>query len=249
MSIQENRLLVGEPQIRANSYSSQSPDSHRFSTKSDSSLVGDNDEIEDEEETCGNNNNNNKRNDVISRSLVGVTHSVVVDSKMSSSKSDQDTISDESGYSEESNAVSTINCPFSSSTSPTVSIKVIDKNIAKDDSNGANIIKVSNTLTSNVPVEKISIRGTNEDSARASYGRGCNGRERKEECVDEYHLNSDMPVQEDSTVHGVLISEFSTTERLKYLERSRQMSDSKLSSATAPPDFLQNKIQEFVINI
>merc|ERR1712228_831942 len=98
---------------------------------SDSSVVGDNDEIEDEEDAC---NNDEKRNEVvvIGRSLSDVTRSVVADSKISSSKADQDTISDESGYSEESNAISTINCPLSSSTSPEVTVKVMDNIFAKD---------------------------------------------------------------------------------------------------------------------
>ena len=245
--IQENRLQVVDPLIRANN--SQSPDSNHFSTKSDSSIVGDNDEMEDAEGTC---RNNNKRNDiqVLNRSLVGVPHHNVVESKISSSKMDQDTISDESGYSEDSTAISTTNCPLSSSTSPTVSIKVIDKSIDKDISNGANIITIPNTPPSKVCIKNTSsIVKLDSDHARASQSEEGIGTKRKEECSSKYLLSSDLPIQEDSTVHGVFISDFSTTERLKYLEKSRQMTENKLSSAAAPPDFLQNKIQEFVINI
>ena len=94
--------------------------------------------------------------------------------------------------------------------------------------------------------------GTQEHTDRASYGTESKGIEKQNEKSNAFIANSNIPiVQEDPTVHGVLISDFSTSERLKYLERSRQsLSDTKLtSSTTAPPDFFQNKIQEFVINI
>ena len=228
---------------------SHSPDSHQFSTKSDSSVVGENDEIEDEEDAC---NNDDKRNEVvvIGRSLSDVTRSVVVDSKISSSKADQDTISDESGYSEESNAISTINCPFSSSTSPEVTVKSMDKNFAKDNINGSNINTPSNILASKLHIDENNILASQKKSDRVSYDTDHEDTEKQNECSTKGKLNNENLIQEDPTVHGVLISEFSTSERLKYLERSRQsMSDTKLSSATAPQDFFQNKIQEFVINI
>ena len=250
MSItQEGRLLVDNPQIRANSYSSHSPDSHHFSTKSDSSVVGENDDIEDEEDAC---NNDEKRNEVvvIGRNLSDVTRNVVVDSKLSSSKADQDTISDESGYSEESNAISTINCPLSSSTSPEITVKLMDKNFAKDNINGSNNNTPSNILTSKLHIGENKMLVSQEKSDRISYDTEHEDTEKQNECSNKSKLNNETLIQEDPTVHGVLISEFSTSERLKYLERSRQsMSDTKHSSATAPQDFFQNKIQEFVINI
>ena len=91
-----------------------------------------------------------------------------------------------------------------------------------------------------------------EHDERASYDIKNIGKDiQKGEGSSAYIINNELSVQEDSTVHGVLISDFSASERLKYLERSRQsLSDSKLSTtATPPPDFFHNKIQEFVINI
>ena len=247
--IQGNNLEIDGPQLRANSYSSRSPDSHQFSTKSDSSVVGDNDEIEDEEDTC---EDEEKRNGVNNRSIPGLAHSGMVETKMSSSKvNDQDTISDESGYSEESNAVSTINGPLSSSTSPEVGVKVIDRNIVENNINGANNIP-SNALSSKITIKETSILASQENDERASYDIENKGKDKsKGESSSAYIINNEISVQEDSTVHGVLISDFSASERLKYLERSRQsLSDSKLSTTAAPPpDFFQNKIQEFVINI
>jgi hypothetical protein len=242
MSItQEGRLLVDNPQLRANSYSSHSPDSHQFSTKSDSSVVGDNDEIEDEEDAC---NNDEERNEVV---VIGRS-SVVVDSKLS--KADQDTISDESGYSEESNAISNMNCPLSSSTSPEVTVKLMDKNFAKDNINGSDINTPSNVLTSKLYIEENKILISQEKSDRVSYDTELEDTKEQNESSIKGKLNNETPIQEDPTVHGVLISEFSTSERLKYLGRSRQSSlDREHSSSTAPPDFFQNKIQEFVINI
>ena len=247
--IQENRLLVDSPQLRADSYSSRSPDSHQFSTKSDSSVVGDNDEIEDEEGACDNDENGNGVH-IISKSIHGVQHNVLVDTKMSSSKADQDTISDESGYSEESNAVSTINGPHSSSTSPEVSVRVVNKRIAKESINGAKHKDTHSTLlTSDIlNVEENTI----EQNDRAlHHDTECKESKTQKDCSSDIDItNSDMQVQEDPTVHGVFISDFSTSDRLKYLERSRQISpDTKLSPATTHPDFFQNKIQEFVINI
>ena len=175
-----------------------------------------------------------------------VANGLGVDPKISSSKTDQDTISDESGYSEESNAISTINCPPpSSSTSPAVIIKVIDKNIANGrESNGANIVTISDNLSSNIVVDNTNSRNVNVDNDRALYSNQPNGINTNGVHVNEDDLlNNDIlneSVHEDSTVHGVLISDFSPTERLKYLERSRQ---------TAPHDFLQNKVPEFCINI
>ena len=171
---------------------------------------------------------------------------------MSSSKvNDQDTISDESGYSEESNAVSTINGPLSSSTSPEVGVKVIDRNIVENNINGANNIP-SNAFSSKITIKETSILASQENDERASYDIENKGKDKsKGESSSAYIINNEISVQEDSTVHGVLISDFSASERLKYLERSRQsLSDSKLSTTAAPPpDFFQNKIQEFVINI
>ena len=245
MSIdQQNQLLLDNQQLRANSYSSHSPDSHRFSTKSDSSVVGDNDEIEDDED--------GKRNEmvVLNRSMAGVTHDVVIESKITSSKGDQDTISDESGYSEDSNAISTANCPLSSSTSPEVTVKLIDKNFAKDNNNGANINKntPTATATSKISSDLSNIIITQTHTENVSHDKPFD--ELSKITDSSLANNGDTQVQEDPTVHGVLISDFSTSERLKYLERSRQMSaESKLSASAAPPDFFQNKIQEFVINI
>lgn len=71
----------------------------------------------------------------------------------------------------------------------------------------------------------------------------------------------------DLTVRGVLISEFSPTEQLRYLQRSRssnqrssgdhqqeqqeqhQSEHNKNHHRTVTPDFLQNKVPEFCINI
>ena len=58
---------------------------------------------------------------------------------------------------------------------------------------------------------------------------------------------------EDLTVTGVLISDFSPSERLKYLQRSQstsRKSNSEKNNLRPPsPDFLQNKVPEFCINI
>ena len=235
-------------QLRANSYSSRSPDSHQFSTKSDSSIVGENDEIEDEEDTC---ENGQKTNGVNNRSISGLAHNGMVETNISSSKvNDQDTISDESGYSEESNAVSTINGPLSSSTSPEVGVKVIDRTIIGKNVNGANNNTPSNILSSNISIKETSILISQENDERASYDINNTEKDKQEDILNTSN-ESTGSIQDDPTVHGVLISDFSASERLKYLDRSRQsMSESKLpTTATPPTDFFQNKIQEFVINI
>ena len=58
---------------------------------------------------------------------------------------------------------------------------------------------------------------------------------------------------EDLTVTGVLISDFSPSERLKYLQRSqstsRKKEDKNNGLRPVSPDFLQNKVPEFCINI
>ena len=239
--VPSDNLGIDSLQVRAHSYSSRSPDSHQFSTKSDSSVVGENDEIEDEEETC---EDEEKRNVDIN----DLARNGLVETKISSSKmNDQDTISDESGYSEESNAVSTINGPHSSSTSPEVGVKVMDRNIVGKNMNGAN-----NNTPSNILSSKTSIMISQEKDDRASYDVKNTDNNIHEDILNTSNESSGS-VQEDPTVHGVLISDFSASERLKYLERSRQSSidrETKLStSAAPPPDFFQNKIQEFVINI
>ena len=240
-------LGIDNLQVRTNSYSSRSPDSHQFSTKSDSSIVGENDEIEDED-TC---ENGQKTNGINNRSISGLAHNGMVETNISSSKvNDQDTISDESGYSEESNAVSTINGPLSSSTSPEVGVKVIDRSIVGKNVNGANNNTPSNILSSNISIKETSISISQENDERASYDIK-NAEKDKQEDILNTSNESTGSIQDDPTVHGVLISDFSASDRLKYLDRSRQsMSESKLpTTVTPPPDFFQNKIQEFVINI
>ena len=79
----------------------------------------------------------------------------------------------------------------------------------------------------------------------------------KEEILDFVEESSkDL---EDLTVTGVLISDFSPSERLKYLQRSQSTSrkntaENSLSNNNhhrrpESPDFLQNKVPEFCINI
>ena len=66
---------------------------------------------------------------------------------------------------------------------------------------------------------------------------------------DDPKLDSEL---EDLTVTGVLISDFTPSERLKYLQRSQSTSRRPSSQKNHPPpspDFLQNKVPEFCINI
>ena len=115
---------------------------------------------------------------------------------------------------------------------------------------GDSVDKNRNPNLSKLDIEESKNLVTQEKSEASVYDTEIEVEDKQKECSNTGKMNNDMPIQEDPTVHGVLISEFSTSERLKYLERSRQsMSDTKHSSATAPPDFFQNKIQEFVINI
>ena len=81
----------------------------------------------------------------------------------------------------------------------------------------------------------------------------------KEEILDFVEESSkDL---EDLTVTGVLISDFSPSERLKYLQRSQSTSRKNINASSTTenssnglqrpisPDFLQNKVPEFCINI
>jgi hypothetical protein len=62
----------------------------------------------------------------------------------------------------------------------------------------------------------------------------------KESDVDSHLDNSSIISDCDLTVKGVMISEFTTAERFRYLQRSRN---------NVQKDFLQNKVTEFCINI
>jgi hypothetical protein len=78
-----------------------------------------------------------------------------------------------------------------------------------------------------------------------------------EESNPSAKVHEDEEEECDLTVKGVLISEFSPTERLKYLQRSQSTQRSRPPLATQPlqqqqqhpSDFFQNKVPEFCINI
>lgn len=82
----------------------------------------------------------------------------------------------------------------------------------------------------------------------------------KEEILD-FVEESKVDLDQDLTVTGVLISDFSPSERLKYLQRSQSTSRKNINASSTTenssnglqrpisPDFLQNKVPEFCINI
>ena len=86
-------------------------------------------------------------------------------------------------------------------------------------------------------------------SDESGYSEESNPSSAKEEMLDFVKEVED----EDLTVTGVLISDFSPSERLKYLHRSQSTSRPKGSNQNShrppSPDFLQNKVPEFCINI
>ena len=115
--------------------------------------------------------------------------------------SEQDAISDESGYSEES----TVNNQMNENKSRLLNA-INDSSAVK---RGDLVSGKTTLVTLNTTLERNKNRKVDEDKA------------------------------EDLTVHSAIISDFSSSERLKYLDRSRAQDQ----------DFLQNKITEFCINI
>ena len=64
-----------------------------------------------------------------------------------------------------------------------------------------------------------------------------------EDCMPSPPLDGLLVEDCDLSVKGVMISDFSTAERFRYLQRSRR------NVQKARADFLQNKVTEFCINI
>ena len=78
------------------------------------------------------------------------------------------------------------------------------------------------------------------------------GEEEEEEvAVSKNKALSMSPIQCDLTVHSALISDFSASEKMRYLGKSSSDSPSQSSGGTPSNDvdFLQNRITEFCINI
>ena len=148
---------------------------------------------------------------------------LVTRGKMSSSD-DPDTISDESGYSEESNATlssaggvsSKVSSSKNSSGSPEAAAKMSPPPVK---------VSASPVIVSAAPVILSS-----EDPTSKSDSNGC-------------YAPGGVPVMEngvDLSVKGVLISDFSSSEQLKFLERRRSRSVSPFSTGQIQPDFCIN---------
>jgi hypothetical protein len=144
-----------------------------------------------------------------------------------------DAISDESGYSEENQAKNAAAAARRNSNSSSVG------GSRKEMHSGATTIVMLNTSMGDNDCDN----GCSPVPApRGTLTKG-------EEQVAA--VLSTSPIQCDLTVHSALISDFSATERLRYLGKSSSEGGAKNSDSGPPsvPDFMQNRIAEFCINI
>ena len=189
--------------------------------------------------------------------------------------SDQDAISDESGYSEESssnnnNKVSRRGDLHSGSTTIVtlnneVAVSSCDKKLGSDHENEEEQEQEREDVRVQV------IEGDDDDHLSSRQSPQCippvplprttispqKETEDEEKETDGDHLPETAAVSDvasvadrnncDLTVHSALISDFSSTEKLRYIHRTN--GQKKTTPVAANPDFLQNRITEFCINI
>lgn len=99
--------------------------------------------------------------------------------------------------------------------------------------------KLSEAASAKTPEDTISDESGNSDE-HLGFLDELNCSRTKESDVDSHLDNSSIISDCDLTVKGVMISEFTTAERFRYLQRSRN---------NVQKDFLQSKVTDFCINI